>query len=46
MEQEAEITAGNPNAINWIEHAHEVVDAAVSVSIILYTTCSYAHTHS
>ena len=29
-EQDAQIAAGNPNAINWFEHAREVVDAAVS----------------
>ncbi len=40
-EQEAEIAAGNPNAVNWIERAREVVDAAVSVFVIFcILTCS------
>ena len=43
-EQDAKIAAGNPNAINWIEHAREVVDAAVSVSF--HYVPSYTHTHS
>ena len=37
-EQEAEIAAGNDDAVNWIEHAHEVVDAAVSFRIPLSLT--------
>ena len=40
-EREAEIAAGNPNAINWIEHAREVVDAAVCFCSLSRTLASH-----
>ena len=33
-EQQAEIAAGNADAINWVEHARDVVDTAVSYHFI------------
>lgn len=40
-EQEQEIAEGNPNTANWTVHAHDVVNAAVSVSCGAATDSSH-----
>ena len=43
-EQQAEIAAGNLDAVNWTAHAREVVDNAVGVSHLIRTVF-YAYTY-